>query len=159
MLEKIRLRKSLDQKIEVGNVIKYRTATFVIINILDIQVVDYETKQSIAVYDCLAQQYNTPDLSQEYTVMQTELCYDSNEFRQVSEVGDLIFDEETGIWVTINTILGVRFSDNKMYVTYEFTPIPEWSEQEMEKQMLKKRRSIMKLIKSKNNINESTGNK
>ena len=68
--------------------------------------------------------------SAEYTTTQAEIMYQPHEFREVSEVGEFIYDESTGIWVRSVTILYVRFEDKNMYVKYEFAPVVEWSNKE-----------------------------
>ena len=62
MLEKIRVRRRSNEVISIGDVVNYRKATFVVINILSIKVVPRATGEFIY-YDCLCQQLQTPDLS------------------------------------------------------------------------------------------------
>lgn len=150
MLEKIRVRRRSNEVISIGDVVNYRKATFVVINILSIKVVPRATGEFIY-YDCLCQQLQTPDLSAEYMTTQAEIMYQPHEFREVSEVGEFIYDESTGIWVQIDAILNVRFEDKNMYVKYEFAPVVEWSNKEMQTAVVKQRRKCMKLLKPKTN--------
>lgn len=147
MLEKIRLRKPLDQKVAVGDMITYQTTSFIIINILDVGLASWGKESIFAVYTCLVQQLNSPNLSENYTTTQTELAYELNEQRNISRVGDIIYDENTGIWVQVNAILAIRYEDEKIYVKYEFDPIPEWSPKEISKLQDKRRLQLMKLVK------------
>lgn len=86
-------------------------------------------------------------MSENYTTTQTELAYELNEQRNISRVGDIIYDENTGIWVQVNAILAIRYEDEKIYVKYEFDPIPEWSPKEISKLQDKRRLQLMKLVK------------
>ena len=147
MLEKIRLRKPLDQKVAVGDMITYQTTSFIIINILDVGLASWGKESIFAVYTSLVQQLNSPNLSENYTTNQTELAYELNEQRNISRVGDIIYDENTGIWVQVNAILAIRYEDEKIYVKYEFDPIPEWSPKEISKLQDKRRLQLMKLVK------------
>lgn len=53
---------------------------------------------------------------------------------EVADVGNIIYDTETGIYVSIERIVGIRFEGETMYVTYEFSPflsgaIMRWTKQ------------------------------
>lgn len=146
MLEKIRFRRSLDEPVSIGDVIYYRQANFVVINIISVNVALKATGNIL--YDCLCQQVQTPDLSAEYMTTQAEIVYQPHEFNEISEVGEFIYDESTGIWVQINAIISVRFEDKNMHVKYEFAPVVEWSDNEIKVALNNKRRKQMKLLKS-----------
>lgn len=69
------------------------------------------------------------------------------EWDEIADVGDIIYDTETGIYVSIERIAGIRFEGETMYVTYEFSPVPEWSDYEMDEAVLKYRHRFMHLVR------------
>lgn len=54
MLEKIRVRRRSNEVISIGDIVNYRKATFVVINILSIKVAPRSAGEFIY-YDCLCQ--------------------------------------------------------------------------------------------------------
>ena len=73
--------------------------------------------------------------------------YEKGEWDEVADVGNIIYDTETGIYVSIERIVGIRFEGETMYVTYEFSPVPEWSDYEMDEAVLKYRHRFMHLVR------------
>ena len=69
------------------------------------------------------------------------------EWDEIADVGNIIYDTETGIYVSIERIAGIRFEGETMYVTYEFSPVPEWSDYEMDEAVLKYRHRFMHLVR------------
>ena len=82
---------------------------------------------------------------------QAEIMYQAHEYNEISEVGEFIYDEGTGIWVKIDAILSVRMEEKNLFVKYEFTPVNEWSEREISRAIGKERRKHMRLLRSKTN--------
>lgn len=147
MLKRIRIRHRLDGKAEIGDVVRDGDSTYVVINILSARVfTDFHGSVS-AVYDCLCQKYRSENLSEEFVTTQTELPYEKGDWDEVADVGSTIYDTETGIYVTIERITGIRFENETMYVTYEFSPVPEWSDYEMNEAVMKYRHRFMHLVR------------
>lgn len=147
MLDKIRLRKPVEKKVAVGDILTYETTSFIIINILDVGISSWGQGKLFAVYTCLVQQLNTPDLSQNYMTTETELVYSLKEQRNISHVGDIIYDQTSGIWVEVTAILAIRYEEEKIHVKYRLEPIQEWSQREINLIQDKRRLAIMKLVK------------
>lgn len=150
MLEKIRMKKKANDPVYVGDVIKYGNELFVVINILSVQVFS-SSVDALLVYDCLCQQTQKPNIADEYMTTQAEIMYQAHEYNEISEVGEFIYDEGTGIWVKIDAILSVRMEEKNLFVKYEFTPVNEWSEREISRAIGKERRKHMRLLRSKTN--------
>lgn len=120
---------------------------YVIINIINAHVFTGANGEILAIYDCLCQRYRSENLSEEFVTTQTELPYEKGEWDEVADVGNIIYDTETGIYVSIERIVGIRFEGETMYVTYEFSPVPEWSDYEMDEAVLKYRHRFMHLVR------------
>ena len=73
-----------------------------------------------AIYDCLCQRYRSENLSEEFVTTQTELPYGRGEWDEIADVGDIIYDTETGIYVSIERIAGIRFEGETMRWTKQF---------------------------------------
>lgn len=150
MLEKIRMKKKASDPVYVGDVIKYDNELFVVINILSVQVLSNPADGSL-LYDCLCQQAQKPSISDEYMTTQAEIMYQAHEYDEISEVGEFIYDEGTGIWVKIDAILSVRMEEENLFVKYEFTPVTEWSPREISRAIGNERRKHMRLLRTKKN--------
>lgn len=151
MIESIRLKRQTTNPLSIGEVIDYRGATFVITHILGIEVVGKHLPNPTVVYYCLGQQFGTPDLSSEYLPILTELSFKSDQFDNLPEVGEIFFDNALGIWVNIDEITNVRFEDTEMFITFKFSPVPEWSKEQLTQAMNRHRLNRMKLVRKDTN--------
>lgn len=147
MLKRMRIRHKLDKRAELGDVVRDGEKTYVVINIIKAHVFVDANGEISAIYDCLCQQYRSENLSEEFVTTQTELPYGRGEWDEIADVGNIIYDTETGIYVSIERIAGIRFEGETMYVTYEFSPVPEWSDYEMDEAVLKYRHRFMHLVR------------
>lgn len=148
MLEKLRLKRTIKEEISIGDVINVKDIRYVVIQIIEITPARLDLEAFY--FDCLCQQVQTPDLSAEYMTTQAEIVYSLAEYDNISEVGEFIFDDKSGIWIQIDAILNVRFEGTNMYVKYEFTPVVEWSDEEINEAITNERKKSMKLLRSKN---------
>ncbi|SEM48081.1 hypothetical protein SAMN05216431_10378 [Ligilactobacillus sp. WC1T17] len=145
MLRRILITHQVEYPLQVGDVIEKDNKTYVIINIMDVEPFMRQKKRFVN-YTCLCQKYHSPNLASEYIETESELAYTLNEWHTVSHVGDFIYDTETKIYVEVTKILSTRFEGETMYVNYEFTPVPEWSESQMREAVFKYRRRFMHLV-------------
>lgn len=149
MLRKIRLNYPSERVVQVGDLVQKDGKNMVIINILRAFPLLITTPESQRIiYECLAQVYGTPDYSQDYMETTTTLEYNLCDFgRNVLQVGDIVKDDSTGIWVQVNEISEIRRQENKYAVTYSFIPVNEWSQADMIACLAQSAGSYMKVYK------------
>ncbi|KRN88837.1 hypothetical protein [Ligilactobacillus ceti] len=148
MLEQIRLKRTLSEAVQVGEVIQYKKRTYVIINIMSIHIYHPLEQDKFQVIDCLAQEMGTPDLSKNYTVTQAEIPYNSHDYFKIAKVGEVVFDKNAEIWVRVTNILNTRIEDGLFYVNYEFTPVSEWPKRKIQRAYEERCKTKMKLIRN-----------
>lgn len=147
MIESIRLKRKITEKISIGEVVDYRGNSFVITHILCIDVLKKNQLPYEAIYYCLGQQLGTPNLAEDYLPTLTELSFKPEQFNNLPEVGEIFFDNSLGIWVNIDEIVKVRFVDDEILITFKFSPIPEWTDKQIAQAMKDYRLSRMKLVR------------
>lgn len=100
----MRIRHRIDKKAELGDVVRDGEKTYVIINIINAHVFTGANGEILAIYDCLCQRYRSENLSEEFVTTQTELPYEKGEWDEVADVGNIIYDTETGIYVSVERL-------------------------------------------------------
>ncbi|GAW63157.1 hypothetical protein FC65_GL001845 [Ligilactobacillus acidipiscis DSM 15836] len=148
MIESIRLKRKEELPVSIGDVVQYHGGTFVIINILGIDVKSFRENDNNIFYYCLGQLYGSPDLAANYLTTENELNFSPDQYYNIPQVGDIFFDNTIGIWIRILEIRKVNFNDEGMQVQFKFSPVKEWSSEKMEKVFTASRARHMKLVKN-----------
>lgn len=149
MIESIRLKREKTDSLAIGDVVQYHGGTFVVINILGIEVKQTRPNSNNVFYYCLGQLYGSPDLAADYLTTESELEFSPEQYNNIPQVGDIFFDNTIGIWIRIVEIGAVLFTADALKVQFKFSPIKEWSRKKMEKAFNDSRQRHMKLLKNK----------
>lgn len=90
MIESIRLKRKEELPVSIGDVVQYHGGTFVIINILGIDVKSFRENDNNIFYYCLGQLYGSPDLSANYLTTENELNFSPDQYYNIPQVGELV---------------------------------------------------------------------
>lgn len=154
MIERLRLRRSLSSDVAIGQVIEHDEKSFLIINIIDIRAYHPVPQKKFFIIDCLAQLIHEEDISVSQVALditKTEIIYEANDYFKIAKVGDFLFDQNTQRWMQIEKTLKAQCKNDRLHVTYEFSPVDEWDGQRVKKSLSQHKRCIMKLLRHDEN--------